>query len=87
MIKKSMMLMVLTLCVMNAAYVWAENVYTTANGTKYHKADCRLLKNKEKAAQLDKKEAVGNGYVPCKRCYKEDITSVSATGKLTEDKG
>lgn len=52
----------------------AESVYITENGTKYHKAECRFVRNKD-ALKLDKSEAIEQGYTPCARCFQEDLIS------------
>ena len=64
--------------------VFAEDVYITPNGTKYHKAMCRLVKNKANVTKLDEKEAIEEHYSPCKRCFEQDLDpagSQDAKGK------
>ncbi len=41
-------------------------VYVTKHGTKYHKKDCRMLKNEVIGITLN--EAVADGKQPCKVC-------------------
>jgi len=53
--------------------VFAEDVFMTQRGKKYHKEICRLVKNKDNISKLEKEEAVEEGYGPCKRCFKEDV--------------
>ncbi len=53
----------------------AEDVYVTKNGKKYHKEDCRLIKNKG-AEKISKKDAVGKGLVPCLKCFKEESSQL-----------
>ena len=81
MIKK---LLVITTVMMFLAtgYAMAEDVYTTAKGTKYHKENCRLLKNKESAVKLEKNEAIAHGFTPCGRCFKEDLVKAEPTTKI-----
>ena len=55
--------------------VFAEDVFITQSGAKYHKEICRLLKNKDNVTKVDKKQAMEDDYGPCKRCYKEDGVS------------
>ncbi len=86
MMRKYIMIVVCALFVMSAAHVFAEDVFTTANGTKYHKQDCRLLRNKEKAVKIDKKDAVAKGYIPCKRCFKEDLLGMEQQSKTGVEK-
>ena len=53
--------------------VFAEEVFITQNGSKYHKEICRLIKNRENVTKIEKKQAIEEDYGPCKRCFKEDI--------------
>jgi len=53
---------------------FAESVYVTENGSKYHKQDCRFIKNKE-AQEMKKADAITAGYAPCSRCFKEDLSA------------
>ncbi|NQU18942.1 nuclease, partial [bacterium] len=48
-----------------------EVVYVTKRGKKYHKEDCRFIKNRE-TISMDKKEAEAKGLTPCGRCFKEE---------------
>jgi hypothetical protein len=71
------------LCVMvlaTSALAVAETVYITPNGSKYHKEDCRFIKNKD-AQKIEKSEAVAAGYEPCSRCSKEDLSAVQSENK------
>ena len=67
---------VLGLCVLflsASTLAFAADVYVTPNGKKYHKADCRFVKNRE-VQKLDKDEAIAQGHKPCGRCFKEDLS-------------
>jgi hypothetical protein len=75
MFKKLMVISMLAVFLSATGYAAAEDVYITPNGSKYHKQDCRLIRNKEKMAQIEKKEAIEKGYTPCKRCFREDAVS------------
>ncbi len=57
-----------TLLTTTAAF--ADDVYVTANGKKYHKEDCRLIKTKH-PVKIEKSEAVKKGLEPCKSCFRE----------------
>ena len=66
----------LGLCIMFlsiAAFAFAEDVYATKNGKKYHKEDCRLIKNKG-AEKITKKEALAKGLEPCGKCFKDEVS-------------
>ena len=69
-------LMVYGLLIMFAAtttMAFAEEVYVTGKGSKYHKISCRLIRNKDAAKALDKDEAIASGHEPCKVCFKENL--------------
>ena len=72
MIRKLMMVGMLVMLLSATTYAFAEDVFVTQRGSKYHKEDCRAIKGKE-VTKLEKKEAVEEGYGPCKRCFKEDV--------------
>lgn len=68
-----------TLCVafLATTAAFAEDVYATKNGKKYHKADCRLIKNKNpEPISLD--DAKAKGLAPCRKCFKDEVSSVSS---------
>ena len=46
-------------------------VYATANGKKYHKEDCYLIKNKNPQA-TSLAEAEAKGLTPCSRCFSDE---------------
>ena len=73
MIRKIVMFGMLITFLSTATFAMADEVFVTKNGSKYHKASCRLLKKKESAKKLDKDDAIEKGYTPCKRCFKEDV--------------
>jgi len=60
-----------------SAFAFAGEVYVTKNGTKYHKADCRLIKDRDVTA-LDEEEAIASDYEPCKRCFKEKYSEAES---------
>ena len=73
-------IMATVLCVMflsTATAAFAEDVFTTKRGKKYHAADCRFVKNRD-TQEISKKEAIEKGLKPCGRCYKEDLASNAA---------
>lgn len=73
MIRKLIMIGMLATFLSATTSVFAEDVFITQRGAKYHKEICRLVKNKDNITKLDKKEAVEDDYGPCKRCFKEDV--------------
>ena len=48
---------------------FAADVYATKNGKKFHKEDCRLIKNKG-AVKIDEAQAKAKGLEACKVCFK-----------------
>jgi len=66
-----------------SSMAYAEKVYVTANGKKYHKADCRSIKNRDTMA-LEEKEAIAQGYEPCGRCMKDRLSKDEKGKKTTK---
>ena len=84
MIRKLIMVGMLAMFLSTTTSAFAEDVFVTQRGKKYHKQECRLIKNKENVVKLEKKEALEKGYEPCKRCFKEDV--VVDEGKKGQDR-
>lgn len=79
--------LVLTITFMSlASFALAEDVFVTAKGSKFHKEDCRLIKNHEDVTTMDRVEALENDYEPCKRCFKETSSTDDATSEKAETK-
>ncbi len=55
---------------------FAEEVYVTKNGKKYHQQACLLIKNKG-AHAVDMKDAVAQGLAPCSKCFKDKLPDQS----------
>ena len=53
---------------------FAEDVFVTANGQKYHKSECRFIKDR-KTESLEKQKATEQGYVACQKCFKDDSSA------------
>ena len=49
-----------------SGFVRAQQVYRTPSGTKYHLANCRMVKNVSSALTIDK--AQRQGLTPCNIC-------------------
>ena len=47
-------------------------VYITKSGKKFHRQDCRLIKNKDKNA-ISLEDAQAKKMSPCKKCFAEEI--------------
>ncbi|MBF0522848.1 MAG: hypothetical protein HQL24_07330 [Candidatus Omnitrophica bacterium] len=72
MFKRFAMMALLLAFLTASTAAFADNVYVTAKGNKYHKADCRLIKNKQ-TVEMDKQKAIQQGYKPCKKCSKDEV--------------
>ena len=60
-----------------ASAALAEDVYITKQGSKYHKEDCRFIKNRD-TEKIDIEDAKAKGLEPCGRCF-------GSTESLTEN--
>ncbi len=58
------------LMIMSSTLVFAQTVYATKNGKKYHQAECPLV-NKKSPVAISMEEAQGRGLTPCSRCFKQ----------------
>jgi hypothetical protein len=54
----------------SSTFAFAEDVYATKNGKRYHKADCLLVKDKG-AKVITMEEAQKKALKPCGRCFGE----------------
>ena len=86
MIRKLMMAGMLIMFLSATTYVFAEDVFITQKGSKYHKEECRLIKNRDNVTKIDKKEAIKEGYGPCKRCFREDVVVDEKQGDQSHTK-
>jgi cytidine deaminase len=75
MIRKLMLTGMLITFLSATTCVFAEDVYITQKGSKYHKEICRLIKNKDNITKIEKKQAIEDDYGPCGRCFKEDAVT------------
>ena len=68
--KKVFTVLLAAMVVMGSTFAFAEDVYATKNGKKYHKVDCMLIQKKgAKAIAMD--EALQKGLKPCHKCFPE----------------
>lgn len=68
MLRKMMLLGTLLTFVSMATCAFAQDVYVTKSGKKFHKETCALIKNKQ-TVKLQQEEAVQKGLSPCKKCF------------------
>ena len=67
-------MMLAGMLVVGSTFAFAEDVYVTKNGKKYHKADCLLIKNKG-AKAIPIEEALKRGLKPCHKCLPQGVDS------------
>jgi len=72
MIRKLMLTGLLITFLSATTVVFAEDVFITQKGSKYHKEICRLIKNRDNVTKVDKKEIIEEDYGPCKRCFNKN---------------
>lgn len=62
----------------------AQTVYVTETGKKYHAKNCSIAKTGKKGIPL--KEAVKEGYEPCKVCKADEILGTEEKKKVGNKK-
>lgn len=77
MMKRVLTVVLIGCFMLTAAVAFAEDVFATKRGKKYHKETCQTIQNSETSA-MDKQAAVEKGLTPCSRCYKEDVQVLPA---------
>ena len=74
------------LMMMASATAFADTVYATKNGKKYHHADCPLIEKRSPAA-ISLEDAQKKGLKPCGKCFKESAkAAVDQKGNLAQRK-
>ena len=71
--RKLAVFIVLTMFVSMTTLAFAEQVYVTKNGKKYHTAECPLIITKS-PQKISKEEAVEKGLKPCSKCFKDEVS-------------
>ncbi len=51
--------------------VTSDSVYITKTGKKFHKRNCRHIKNSSTISDISINNAIDSGYEPCKDCFSE----------------
>jgi|GEM_PF-2887231 len=72
--KKVLTMMLAGMLVLGSTFAFAEDVYVTKNGKKYHKVDCLLIANKG-AKNIALEDAIKKGLKPCHKCFPQGATS------------
>ncbi|MBI3602339.1 MAG: hypothetical protein HY209_05540 [Candidatus Omnitrophica bacterium] len=73
---KVLTMMLAGMVLVSSTFAFAEDVYVTKNGKKYHKVDCLLIKNKN-AKPIALEDALKKGLKPCHKCFPEAATSTN----------
>jgi len=76
MVKRMFASMICIVFLSVCAYSFAEEVYVTKNGKKYHSADCIFIKDRA-VQKISKEEAMKKGLKPCGKCLSDDSASLS----------
>ena len=63
--------LLMVMMVLSSTLVFAETVYATKNGKKYHHAECSLITKKSPVA-ISIEEARNRGLTPCGKCFKKN---------------
>ena len=75
--------MLVGLMLVSSTFAFAEDVYATKNGKRYHKVDCLLIKEKgAKVVALN--DAQTKGLKPCHRCFGTDTVATNTTAPKIE---
>ena len=80
MLKKLMITGLSIALLSSATLAFAQDVYVTKRGKKYHQEECRLIKDKG-AEKISKKEAEGKGLAPCQKCFPEEVSAGQGENK------
>lgn len=70
--KRLMMTGLLMAMLMTTTQVFAEDVFATKNGKRFHKEGCELMKTKN-VTKLERNEAAKKGLTPCKKCFSDKV--------------
>ena len=71
--KRTILTLIAGVVLMTAANVaFAEDVYITKHGKKFHKELCKVTRNKE-VQKIDRQAAEAKGLKACHSCFKSEI--------------
>jgi len=84
--KRLLTVLLVGVMMMASSAAFADTVYATKNGKKYHHADCPLIEKRSPAA-ISMEDAQKKGLAPCGKCFKESAkTSVEHQDNLAKKK-
>lgn len=83
--KKLMAIVMTGVFLMMATQLYAQDVFITKNGGKYHQETCPLVKSKQ-LSKISEEEAKDKKLEPCKKCFKNDKLSSNKVENKTSKK-
>jgi hypothetical protein len=86
MLKRLCMLALCAALVASSTAAFAESVYVTPNGKKYHKQDCRMIAKSKTVEAIELKEAVAQGFLPCGACFKAEANQAAGKNEASVNK-
>ena len=81
---KFLTMMLAGMLIAGSTFAYAEDVYVTKNGKKYHKADCLLVKDKG-AKPISMEEAQKKSLKPCRRCFGAKTDAATPAAEVKTD--
>lgn len=70
---KKLIVAILCLAVFSPAVLFAEDVFVTKQGTKYHSENCPLIAKREKG-KISLEDAKDKGLTPCAKCIGKELS-------------
>lgn len=81
---KQLLLAICLFLALGLSKLSAQTVYIAESGKKYHAKNCTLAKTGKKGITL--KEAIKQGYEPCKMCKADNSKAVEEKSVKTKEK-
>ncbi len=78
MLKKIVMAVVGLVFLSVTVGAFAEDVYVTKRGKKYHRESCPFMENvikNKRAEKISKEDALAKGRAPCGKCFPEEVST------------
>ena len=78
MLKKIVMAVVGIVFLAVTVGAFAEDVYVTKRGKKYHRESCPFMENvikNKKAEKISKEDAMAKGRAACGKCFPEEVSA------------
>ena len=78
--KKIITLSLVVAMVIVATSAFADDVFVTKHGKRFHKADCKVVKGKE-VQKIDQAQAEQKGLKACNVCFKDSAQTQTLKGE------